>query len=489
MSAILSVGGLSSGTQSSSEYNGQVVSLSITHQPYDHIKPWMKRTSSVRTANAVVVEGPLLLTTARMVEDATLIQVRKHGRPGKIPARMVHVDRESNLSLVAVDKDGFFEDLQPVLLAQRLATAGVVRSVRWQNRQLEISSSRIRRIEVRASATGSVEQAHLILMTDFTDGGWAEPVFSDEGLLGLTTSQSSRNVTGVLPIETINTYLEGLPGGKAYRGLGVFGIYWQINRDRAVAGWLGMEGEPYGVIIRKIPRGVTGDGILRPRDVLVSLGGHDIDADGFYMHPYYGRLRFMNILTEGYGQGDTVDARVLREGVIADVALKVRGFPADLPLVPQARPNHAPAYIVAGGLVFRELDTDFLRSHGKDWRSKANPRLVALWSLEGWAQTAGRRRIIILTYVLPDSYNVGYHNLNNLIVSRVNGYAIDSISDMQDAFHDPKDGLHTVTFIPNSQRGQIVLDAVEFEAATERILKLYSIPQGTRLEEDAPPAL
>lgn len=481
------IGNSAVGAESNFDYSDQIVSLSITCQTYDQIKPWSKRLPYTRPANAVVVEGPLLLTSAQMVADATFLQAKNHNRPGKVPARIVHVDRDINLALIAVDKEGFFDDLKPAPRAERLIKEGVLKSIRWKNSQLEVSSSRIRRIEVHASITGGVEQAHLILMTDFTDGGWAEPVFSDRGLLGLTVSQSQRNVTRVLPVETINAYLAGVSEGDAYKGFGVFGAHWQVNRDHAVAKWLGMTGEPYGVLILRIPRGVTGDGILHPKDILISLGGHDIDADGFYVHPFYGRLRFTNILMEGHRKGDKIAATVFRENETIGLELTLKGSPADLPLVPSARSNHAPAYMVAGGLVFRELDYDFLRAFGKDWKSKASPRMVTLWALEGWEQTREKRRVIILAYVMPDSYNIGYHSLNNLIVSKVNGRPINFITDMREAFRHPEKSLHTITFVPNPQRNEIVLDADGLEKATDRIVRMYGIPQGMRTEEKTPP--
>jgi len=481
--------GTAADAREDSGYSRQVVSLSITYQAFDQFRPWVKKNPSVRSANAVVVAGPRLLTTAQMVEDATLIQVKKHGKPKKVPAEILHVDREMNLTLIGVKEKGFFKDLKPVTLADRLVTKGVVQSLRWRNRQLEVSSSRARRVEVHSSTTGNVDQAHLILMTDFSDGGWAEPVFAQDKLVGLTVSQSKRNVTRVLPVEAIRVYLEGVVEEGPYNGLGVFGAHWQVNRDSAVAAWLGMEGDPYGITIRSIPNGATGDGILRTKDVLTSLGGYSIDADGFYLHPYYERIRFTNILMEGYRIGDTIEATVLRDGKRVDLKLLVKGYPADLPLVPQSRPNHPPSYIVAGGLVFRELDFDFLRAYGTDWKSKANSRLVSFWSLDGWSQRADRRRVIILTYVLPDAYNIGYHNLSSLIVTDVNGLPIDSIADMQNAFMHPEDGYHTITFIANPQRRKVVLDAHGFEEANRRILQRYNIPYSVRLEEKAIPGL
>ena len=277
------------------------------------------------------------------------------------------------------------------------------------------------------------------------------------------------------------------PDHDNHCGFGTFGALWQVNRDSAVASWLGINSDSHGIIIRKIPRGVTGDGVLRPKDVLMYLGGYKIDTDGFYMHPVYGRLRFANILMQGYRQGDTIPAKILREKELFDLELEIKGFPADLPLLPGNRSDYAPPYIVAGGLVFRELDYNFLLEFGERWKSRANPRLVTYWALERWNQTSHKRRVIILTNVLPDSYNIGYHNLRDLIVDKINGYSIDSISDIENALNHPIDKLHTITFNRNPRRIEIVLDAVHLEKATNRILRMYNIPQRLRLEGKKPP--
>ena len=136
--------------------------------------------------------------------------------------------------------------------------------------------------------------------------------------------------------------------------------------------------------------------------------------------------------------------------------------------------------------MFRELDLDYISSWGEDWKHTADPRLMVYWELEGESQTPEQRRIIILMQVLPDSYNIGYQKLANLAVHRVNGRTVDSVADLEEAFQHPEDGFHTVTFYPNQEWAEVVLDAGEFEEATKRVLAIYSIPERVRLEEDLP---
>ena len=120
-----------------------------------------------------------------------------------------------------------------------------------------------------------------------------------------------------------------------------------------------------------MPLGSTGCESLRPRDILLTLGGHDVDALGNYRHETYGKLLFHHIVLEGYDDGDPIPARVLRDGEVIDLELTARSYPASQQLVPWKRDDGPPPYLVAGGFVFRELDGSYLRSWGEGWRAEA----------------------------------------------------------------------------------------------------------------------
>jgi S1-C subfamily serine protease len=475
-----------------SPYEDKIVALRVTRQHFNEDRPWAKVKPEVRDGTAVVISKSLLLTEASMIQNATFIQVEKHGHANWIPARLVHQDPAINLALLTVDLPGFFEDLTPAGIAPSAATEGIVRSVRWKDRQLEVSNSRPGRIEVIESPFGSVHHAILRLSTDFSAGGWAEPVFADDELIGITVAQDGQTAT-VIPAEILKAYVEssardGEDGG--YRGFAsIGGLRWQINTDRTLAAYLGLEGEPRGIIIRRVPWGSTGCSSLRPHDILLELDGHELDASGNYNHPLYGQLRFDHVVVEGHAPGDIVPARVFRDRQFIDVEIELRSYPSSARLIPWRRAESAPPYLVAGGLVFRELDGRYLNTWGTDWRTNAPNQLRYSFDLLGSAQSPDQRRIIIVSQVLPAAYNIGYHGVANLIVKSINGFEIDSIADAEQAFKQPKDALHRIVFYPNLTTREVVLDHATLEDATEAIMSSYDIPDRLRLPNGELPEL
>ena len=139
--------------------------------------------------------------------------------------------------------------------------------------------------------------------------------------------------------------------------------------------------------------------------------------------------------------------------------------------------------------MFRELDGEFLRTWGKDWEKKAPPFLMTSYDLFRTTQTPARRRVILLAYVLPSAYNLGYGNLETLPVERINGRDIDSIADVDEAFRHPEGDFHRIVFEANPVRAEVVLDATTLEKATQEILDEYQIPERRRLRETPLPDL
>ena len=468
-------------------YGASVVGLVVSYQEWDEQRPWLKRNPSARRGSGVIVPGPAILTTAEMVANATLVQVEKFGRPTHVEARVAFQDREANLALLVVDEAGFFDDLTPVALADATPTEGTLRTVRWSSQQIEAAASRVKRVQVMDSWFGDLQHAFLHVQTDLSGGGWAEPVFSDGRLVGLTISQENDQRARVLPVEVISRFLERTKSPNGYHAFPVFGVKWQANEDTALAAWLGQTGPPAGIVIRQVPWGSSGCGVLLPKDILLSVDGLPVDPNGFVTHPRFGRLDFAEILVERHVAGDVVPVRVLRGGKILDLSMTLRDYPAAVDMIPARRGDAPPPYAIAGGLIFRELDGDYLRSWGSEWFKHAPLSLTTMYSLFQSAQAPGRRRVIILSGVLPAAYNIGYQDLAEIQVESVNGEPVDSIGALVDALKHPRDGLQRIVFAPNGSRHEIVLDAATFDEESKAILETFDVPAAARLPDAPPP--
>lgn len=486
--ALVAAGGASVSAQAPGESGtaeAQVVSLIVTYQAWDQDRPWAKKNPQVRRAESVVVPGPYLLTTAFVVADATHIEVEKRGRPARATVRPMLVDPEVDLALLAVDEPDFFDDLKPVRLAPSVPTRAALRTARWRNRQLEMQTSRVTRVEVQASLFGAVEHPFVLVTTDISGGGWGEPVFSDGSLVGLSASQSDQSAR-IIAVDVLADFLREARRPEGYRGVAGLGFEWQVNEDPALATYLGLPGPLRGIVVTGVPWGTSAYGILQPRDILLSLDGKALDESGYYVHPRYGELRFSNIATDGHTPGDVLAAVVWRAGKELRLQIPLRRADSSLDLIPN-RQLAPPPYVVAGGLVFRELDGPYLRSWGDEWRKRAPTQLVVRSALFSEDQEPDRRRIVIISTVLPSAYNLGYHDVSDLEVARVNGKSVDSVAEVAEALEHPVDGFDRIELRPNFVRNEIVLDAAGLEAATQEALRAYRIPEAARFEPLAGP--
>ncbi len=471
-------------TPTGDRYERSVVGLEVTYQMWDEDRPWAKTTPQNRSGSAVVLQGSYLLTDAQMVDHATLIQLATFGRTRKVEPEIVAVDPDLNLALLRISDPELLSGLEPIDLADFTPTSGTVLMARWRKQQLEIASSRITRFEVRRGWGGGVEHAFMYMRTDMAGGGWGEPVFANGALVGITSSQSDM-VSRAVPVEILRPFIERAKAPGPYTGFPALGVMWQTNSDSAVSRFLGQQGEPRGILIRQVPFGTSACGVLKPRDILLELDGQSLDAEGYYLHPRFGRLRFGQHLAENHNLGDKVTVRVLRDGKERKLGMTLRGYPSSLDLIPYQRRGQPP-YVIAGGLVIRELDVPYLKTWGENWTKNAPINLLHYFTLYREGQTRDSRRKVLIMMVLPSPYNVGYQYTRDNVIDSINGRAVDSISDVIAALEAPMNGFHVLELAPTSSRRQIVLDAATFHAATAEILEEYGIPAAMHLPELRP---
>lgn len=469
-----------------------VLGLTVSYQGYDAERPWVKRNPATRHAQAALVEGHYLLTSAQMVSGATMVEVEREGRPPRAAARVVHQDPELNLALLAVDQPGFFDGLEPLPLAPSTPTTGTLQAVRWSNQQFEVAALRIKRMGVGGVWFGRLRHAFLIGRSDLHHGGWAEPVVDGDALVGLTTGQDEHNAW-VVPVEILAAYLAQARDPRGYAGFGVIRFSWQWTMDPSLAAWLGLGASPRGVMIRAIPQGSTGHGVLAPKDVLLELDGHPIDSRGYYRHSRYGWLEFTHIAVDGHRVGDIVKARILRHGEELEVSMPLRGYSNAQDLIPLRRGDEPPPYAIAGGLVFVELDGEYLGTWGGEWWNHAPIRLVAPYYLEEGRQRPDRRRIVVLSQVLPSAWSIGYQECRDLPVHRIDGQEVDSIARVVEVLAAPRapdaSPFVRIEFYPNEVRSELVVDALALAETTEQILRDYGIPAAYRLSPGLMPPL
>jgi hypothetical protein len=297
-------------------------------------------------------------------------------------------------------------------------------------------------------------------------------VFDGKRLIGLVFGQVG-NVCHTLPSPFIRSILDARskPG---YRGLGYFDFTWQPTVNPETHRFLRWEGPPRGVVVIDVIDRPGAESVVRPRDLLLEVDGFPIDIQGDYLDPAYGHLMLENLATRDRWAGDAVRLKIWRDSAEIEVDYVLPEARNAARLVPAAPYNQEPAYVLLGGLVFQPLTRNYLRSWGESWEERAPFRLAYFRNEE---PTPERPSLVVLSQVLPDFFNLGYQEVRNLVLERLNDQPVSSLADLVAALDRAQDGFHVFDFMQGDSLQRIVLDARQLDAATRRVQQVYGIQE------------
>jgi hypothetical protein len=450
-----------------------IVRVVVNGQEWNWSTPWAKEAPWTRPVTGLVVPGHRILCASTAFGNELLVEVQKLGEDTLVPGRVVLVDPEGPLALVEVDVPGFWEDLEPLPLADRLPRAGDVSILRWRESGLLDSYPGTVR-QVRAGRHG-LSRTHLLTLDVATgaDGlGASEVVVAGEEVVGLLTGRGG-DTWAAIGSPVLEHFVDDAARGE-WRGFPRGGFAWQNLTNPALREDLGLAEDESGVrLTRVLPHGSLA-GALRAGDVILEVDGVSIDATGNYEHPIYGRMLSALLFSEGHRPGDTIEIAILRDGERLTVPTTLRAIQADADKIPPYVYGHGPNYSVVGGLVFQELNVPYLRTFG-DWQRRAPPRLLIAYDRQADMPSPEEPRVILLSSVLPDAANLGYEGVRNVIVDRVNGRSIGSMDDLREAFARPEGSFHVVEFLPGLAPERLVLDVEEARQSAERIRLAYGV--------------
>lgn len=456
-----------------------LVNVEVTRKQFDYYQPWNQRSARVQKAG-LVIGSREILTEAEYLSNQTLLRIQKNGRGKWWIGKLVWVDHPANLAVLTVEDDAFWKDLKPVKLSGAMPRDGSLQMLKWNDGVLESGKVSFMRFVVQESEISAISHVQFKAGVDLQGTGWGEPIVSDSHVVGITYGTSDK-VSSVIPASFIQSIVEAHRG--PYRGLGYFHFYWQPAENIVSLEHLGVKNEPRGVLVTRVPDLPDGSSpVLKSHDVILQIDGFDIDIQGDYKDPEFGYLMLENLATRRKWAGDDVRMKILRKGIETNVTYRLPKYEYTHQLVPLYSFDQEPDYYIMGGLVFQPLTCEYLRAWGVDWRRRAPFRLNYYITDEASKEQPS---LVILSHVLPDSYNIGYQEQKYLVVESVNDRRITRLTDLLDAFKNPVGGYHVVEFMQGTSLRRMVVAAGEAERdATRRILKRYGINDEFRF---APP--
>ena len=461
-----------------------MVRVNSTNQDYDFFRPWSKKNPRVFHGLGAVIDGNRVLVTAQLVANHNYVELERAESGQKTDARVVCVDYEANLALLEPTAENFLKGIPPLELTLDAAVGDRVNVLQLEsNDALVATPGPITTIEVaHYQVEGTAFLVYrLSLSLQYKEGSFTAPVIKDGKLAGILMRYDPRTQSvDVLPAPVIAHFLKDV-GDGSYQGFPRAGLDYSPTRDPQLRHYAKLPAAGGGVYITDVvARGPAAEAGLQTGDVVIEIDGHAIDQDGNYDEPLYGRIAITHFLSTKLFAGQKVNVKISRDGETKTLEMTMSHKPPQDYVSEPYVMDHAPRYSVVDGMIFEELSRQYLKEWGGDWQKQAPQRLVYLDRYQSAMIPADRRRIVILSQVLPAASNIGYEDLKYLVVTKVNGQPINGLDDLPKALAKPLNGFHKFEFEETPR--ELFLDASTLADDDRNVQESYSLPALQRLD-------
>src|SRR5881397_3119014 len=357
-----------------------LVRVNVTGQGYDYFRPWQKKAPFSKRALGAVLPKGRVLVTADLVTNQNYVELERAESGEKTAANVRVIDYEANLALLEPAEKSFLVGITPLEITSDtvvgdrlaawqleptgalLATEGLVTTVQMMPYPIDIGEFLTYRISIPMQ---------------YRENSYTVPLVKNNKLAGLLLRYDSRSqLLDAIPAPVITHFLKEAES-KSYRGFPSAGFSFFPTRDPELREFAEEKGKGGGVYVTNVEPGTPAmKAGLQVGDVVTAVGNHEIDQNGNYVDPLYGKIEFTNLLTAHAYAGDVVPFHIERKGKPMQVNVTLEHRDTKDYVSPPYNLDQPPRYFVLVGLIFQELSRQYRKEWGPNWQREAPQRLV-----------------------------------------------------------------------------------------------------------------
>jgi len=459
------------------EQKCSVVRVNATNQTFDFFRPWSKLAPFSRRGLGAVIDGGKILVTAELVTSSNYIELEKSDGGEKSVATVDVIDYEANLATLTAADPKFLQNLQPLKTTTDVKTGDTLSVLQMESNGTPVSTKAlVTSVEVGRYA---IEDSGYLMFRlscplQFRENSFMLPIVKNDKLAAILMRYDNRSQTVDAIASPVIEHFLSAAAQVPYKGFPRAGIGFSPTRDPQLRRYLKLQDSDGGVYINQVDRnGPAAKSGIQEGDVLLAIDDKQVDPDGNYLHAIYGKLSITHLTTTEAYPGQKVVMTILRNGAREKISVELfRRSPGDYVVEPYSI-GKAPKYYILGGLVFQELTRQYLREWGNNWLKDAPQRLVYYDRFQS-DLFPEKRKIVFLSQILPTRDTVGYEQISNLVVKKLNGREILDLDQFAEAATHPVAGYHKIEFEDDPH--QIYLDAGRVEQDAAELQKIYSLP-------------
>lgn len=457
--------------------NYSIVKVTVTSQGWYFHRPWQNRRPATRQAIGAVVEGGLVLVTANLVANQRYIELEHLDRQRQCAGNIQVVDYEANLALIKPADPQFLSGLPPMALAGDIRPQSVLTVLQVKpNGDVVPSRGAITSVDLAAYPCGDHFLTYRLNQSlQFRYANLTLPVLASGKLAGFVMRYSSKSQTVEVLASPVIRHFMADADMAPYRGFPRAGFRYSPLLDPQLKRYIHLPEAVEGIYIQNVLKGSPAEKAgLKAGDVLVQVGENRISSTGHFRHSLYGKTQLAHLIRSTYFVGDRVRFVIYRQGKKRELAITLDHRNPEQYLVPPYIVDRPPHYVIIAGMIFQELSVPYLREYGSEWRKRAPVDLLYYSQNQDYlVRDEDRSKIVILSGVIPTALTIGYENLRNLVVSKINGKSIGSAKDVAAAISTFRGKYCKIEFEQHPH--VIYLDRREIPAIDRLVREKYRI--------------
>jgi S1-C subfamily serine protease len=460
-----------------------IVKIHVTLQQEDFLQPWQARSLLNSNGSGFIIKGKRIMTNAHVVSDARFIEVQREGDPRKYPATVAFIAHDCDLAILHVKDSAFFNDTLPLAFGRSLPTLNdsvLALGYPMGGDRLSLTKGVVSRIDYNLYAHSTVD-SHLVMQVDaaINPGNSGGPVLFDNKVVAVAFQgiMGAQNIGYTIPLPVIEHFLKDIEDGT-YDGYPELGVVHLESRNPALRADLGLPTGISGIVVAYVDPFGAAAGLLKPRDVILSIDGNTIADDGS-----------VGLDGNSVEYAEFIERKQCTEKIFFTVWRDRKTAAVIVPLTRKPDPfifrqtyDRQPEYVVTGGLVFCPLSRGYLATLGSELNTPAAQRLLytsRYAKLDNLHK--GRRQFVVLAGRLPHPINTYCATHLNQILASVNGQPIREIGDLPAALKKASGGFIVFRFEGNDN--PLILESGMLQKSDLEILAQYNIPHSVHIEK------
>ena len=448
----------------SNKIKSSIVKIYTVSKKPQYKTPWNAKTMSA-TGSGSVLSGNRILTNAHVVADSTFIEVKRYGKTKRYEAQVVSISHEADLAILTVSDKSFFDGAEALNLGElpKIQQEVLVYGFPAGGDTMSVTKGVVSRIEYQRYVHSGENLLAVQVDAAINSGNSGGPIISDGKLVGVVMQRRRKadNIGYMVPTPVLKHFLIDMEDGKR-DGFPGLGVQTQDMQNKSIKKLHKVPEDVTGALVYHVNYNSPAKGIIQINDVITAIDGHKVtDSEQVEYRPneYISHWYYLDL----HQIGDKVNFDILRNGEKKQVEVTLAHDYNPYRLVPYEIYDHDPIYFVWGGFVFMPLTTNYMIE------AKWTPEEAYQWSTED------KQEVVVISKVLADTVNKGYHNIADIIVDKING---QHFATMQEFYQILTNSTDDFIIFEDKFGYQVVMDRKAVEERNDYILKHYNIQNG-----------